>query len=219
MTETGRRKLIQKNIYDIFHAKDEIDIKISIPNKWFSSDATYTKDIISLCLICRLLKPSIIFEIGTLDGYTAYHFALNTSKETEIYTLDLPKDKRICPELNITYIDKLHILAAQQTREYVFSGRPEGAKIHCLYGDSHKFDFSPFHNKVDFFFIDGAHSYEYVRCDSETAGMCGRKGGVIAWHDYGRTGVNGVSRYLDKLARRHQIYCVPGSSIAFMVVS
>jgi hypothetical protein len=71
---------------------------------------------------------------------------------------------------------------------------------------------------VDLFFIDGAHSYEYVRQDTLNALKCCRKGGVIAWHDFGRSGVNGVSRWICELAQEHKVYSVPGSSLAFMVV-
>jgi predicted O-methyltransferase YrrM len=94
-----------------------------------------------------------------------------------------------------------------------------GDRIHRLFGDSATFDFSPFHNQVDLFFIDGAHSYQYVRNDTEKALPCVKKGGVIAWHDYGRCGINGVSRWLHELRDDGRvIQRVPGGSLAYMIV-
>jgi hypothetical protein len=92
------------------------------------------------------------------------------------------------------------------------------SKITRLYGDSATFDFAPYHGTIDLFFIDGAHSYEYVRSDTINALACCHPGSIIAWHDFGRVGVNGVSRWLRRLSRRYQIYSVPGGSLAFMVV-
>lgn len=76
--------------------------------------------------------------------------------------------------------------------------------------------YSPWHGQVDFFFVDGAHSYEYVKSDTENALRCVREGGIIAWHDFGRRGVNGVSRLIGELAAEGQkIYVVPGGSLAY----
>jgi len=46
-----------------------------------------------------------------------------------------------------------------------------------------------------------------------------RVGEVIVWHDYGRWGVNGVSRWLHELARTGKDICrLPGSSLAILRV-
>jgi hypothetical protein len=52
---------------------------------------------------------------------------------------------------------------------------------------------------VDFVFVDGSHSYEYVLNDSRHALKLIRNGkGVILWHDYG-TFWKGVKKALDEL--------------------
>jgi predicted O-methyltransferase YrrM len=102
--------------------------------------------------------------------------------------------------------------------EYYFAGTPQEKKIRLLFGDSAEFDFSPYQQNIDLFFIDGAHSYDYVRSDSERALRCVYPGGVIAWHDFGRVGLNEVSRYILELSQSLQIYSVPGGSLAFAVV-
>jgi hypothetical protein len=41
---------------------------------------------------------------------------------------------------------------------------------------------------------------------------------VVAWHDFGRSLVPGVSKWILELSKTRTIYCVPGGSLAFMVV-
>lgn len=167
-------------------------------------------------MLCQIVKPRLVFEIGTMKGDTCWHFALNTSPETKIYTLDLPPDYAADPQLKVTRTDRRHIgRRRRKVREYVFAGTPVAEKISLLFGDSASFDFTPFHRKVDFFFIDGAHSYEYVRSDTINSLRCIGPGGIIAWHDFGRRGVNGVSRCLRELARWISLWAIPGGSLAF----
>jgi len=185
-------------------------------DSWFAEKSSYTLDLVSLCQLCRILNPSIVFEIGTLKGFTAWHFALNTNAEAAIYTLDLPP-AGVKPLLRTTLVDDIHIAGHQGMASQCFDGTSEGAKIRRVFGDSATFDFSGFHGKVDLFFIDGAHSYEYVRSDTMNALLCTRKGGVIAWHDFGRVGVNGVGKLIEEMSRSYKIFAVPGGSVAYMV--
>jgi predicted O-methyltransferase YrrM len=163
------------------------------------------------------VKPKVIFEVGTFDGYTSLHLAMNAGPDAQVYTLDLPVEGAN-PELRTTWVDVRHIEQHAQMRQYLFDGRPEAKNITCLFGDSATFDYEPYAGKVDLFFIDGAHSYEYVRSDTLNALRCSHKGSIIAWHDFGRTGVNGVSKWLMQFSREHEIYSVPGGSLAYMVV-
>ena len=60
-----------------------------------------------------------------------------------------------------------------------------GNKITQLYGNSATFDFSPYENKMDFVFVDGAHTHGYILNDSEKALRLLKDGqGMILWHDY-----------------------------------
>ena len=219
-TFAGRRRLPQRPVLEAFGQCSTAEIRLArLPGKmWFHSLASYAIDLVSLCWVCRAIEPRVVFEIGTLEGYTALHFALNTPPEARVYTPDLPPDAASAPLLPTTLMDDVHIQGARRRHGYLFDSFPERAKITCLYGDSASFDFSPYSGQVDLFFIDGAHSYEYVRADTLNALRCTRPGGVILWHDYGRVGVNGVSRWLHELARQYDIACVPGGSLAYLVV-
>jgi len=211
---TGGRRLAQKNINEIIEPNRAMaSIQFALPNKWMNEDTSYTKDMISLALACQLTRPTVIFEIGTFDGYTAGLFALNSSDGAKIYTLDLPKGQ--IPTLAVTDMDSTHIDLRNRMLD---SGKGEEDKVIRLLGDSHCFDFSPYYRRVELFFVDGAHSYQYVKSDTENALKCMKKGGLLIWHDYGREGVNGVTRYLHEIAHKLDIYSVPGSSLAFSVI-
>ena len=170
-------------------------------------------------MLCQIVQPKLIFEIGTLTGYTALHFALNTPKDTKILTLDLPRRENAEPALEVTMMDEGHIRHSVNVTDYCFDGYAESSKIECLFGDSATFDYSPFKDQVGLFFIDGAHSYEYAKSDTMAALSCCTPGSVIAWHDYGRVGVNGVSRWLHEFrASGRPVFAVPGGSLAYMKV-
>ncbi|HXM94416.1 MAG TPA: class I SAM-dependent methyltransferase [Candidatus Dormibacteraeota bacterium] len=77
---------------------------------------------------------------------------------------------------------------------------------------------SDFRGNIDLFLVDGAHSYDYVRADTERALECCHAGSVVLWHDYGRNGVNGVSRYLNQLAKTREVYRLPGSAVAMHLI-
>lgn len=218
---SGRRGVPQKSVGEVLSSSGPHSVRLgNLDSKhaWFPPQAAYTQDIVSLCLICRILEPRLVFEIGTLWGYTAYHFALNTPDDARICTLDLPRDGTAQASLPVGVIDRAHIHERSVRDPYCFQGSPEASKITCLVGDSATFDFTPYRGKVDLFFIDGAHSYDYARSDTLRALECCHPGSVIAWHDYGKASVPGVTRWLDEFARKWPVYSIPGGSVAFMIV-
>jgi hypothetical protein len=167
-------------------------------------------------MLCRAIQPKLVFEIGTLTGYTTAHFALNAPEDCKVVTLDLPPGAD--PVLRTGGTDSIHIGLNKERKRYLWEGSRAAGKIQSLFGDSARFDYSPYHGRVDLFFIDGAHSYEYVRADTLNALKCCHPGSVIAWHDFGRGPINGVSKWLVEFAKQHRVYAVPGSSVAFSVV-
>jgi predicted O-methyltransferase YrrM len=182
-------------------------------DEWFPGLASLSVDLVSLCALCRILRPKVVFEIGTFRGAAILHLVGN-SPDAEAFTLDLAPSER--PTLSTSIFDNERIELRFDAPRYHFAGRPEEKRIHCLYGDSAQFDFSPWAQKVDLFFIDGAHSYEYVRNDTLKALSCCRAGSVLAWHDYGRPGINGVSKWLHEFrAQGREIFRVPGGSVAY----
>lgn len=218
---SAKRGLPQKNVFEVLNGNGETAVVLGglkQPHHWFSAYPSYATDIVSLGLICQITRPRVVFEIGTLAGYTALHFALNTPADARVYTLDLPKRRFARGALGTTMMDDRQVERHTRVERYCFDDTAAAEKITCLVGDSATFDFSEYYRKVDFFFIDGAHSYDYVRSDTLNALECCRAGSVLAWHDFGRFGVNGVSKWLRELSRTRRIYSVPGGSVAFTVV-
>lgn len=210
--------LPQCQLHELFSMPENITVELPPSISYLTNrDANYAKDILYLALITKILSPDTVFEIGTLYGETAFVFALNAGIDARIFTLDLPP--KTSPSLSTTIVDDAHVSEHAQASKPIFAAHMASAKIEQLYGDSAQFDFTSYREKVDLFFIDGAHSYEYVRSDTLNALSCMRKGGVIVWHDYGRWGVNGVSRWLHELVKSgHEIFRFPGSSLAVMKV-
>jgi predicted O-methyltransferase YrrM len=208
--------LDQRTPWEAFGLKDPVPVLIypEAAKEWFRPTASFAADLVALCALAHIVDPRLVFEIGTLHGSGALHLATNAPRAT-VYTLDLPPDTS--PKLTTTLSDRHHVEEHSSGR-VASAGTPEAGRIKCLFGDSATFDFSPFKGKVDLFFIDGAHSYDYVRNDTLKALECCHAGSVIAWHDYGRVGVNGVSRWLHELRASRQIFRVPGGSLAFTVL-
>jgi len=208
--------LPQRLIWDALGTSSEISVILrpGAADEWIRGLGSWQADLIALMVLTQVKKPKTIFEIGTLHGSSALHFALN-APQAHVFTLDLPLDH--APVLRATQVDR-RLIGEGQQRTLVFDQLPERDRITCLYGDSASFDFSSFHDSVDLFFIDGAHHYQYVKNDTHKALECTKRGGIIAWHDYGRCGVNGVSKWLNEFrAQGHEIQRIPGGSLAYMV--
>ena len=128
----------------------------------------------------------------------------------------MPAAAQIVTDTPLTPSD-LILVGQGQSQIPCFAQHEAGKRITRLWGDSASFDFSPYYDTVDLFFVDGAHTYEYARKDTESASKCVRPNGVIAWHDYGRSGLSrGVRRWLDEFGRQCEVISCPGSSIALM---
>jgi len=168
-------------------------------------------------LVC-LFQPRTIFEIGTYNGFTTLHFAVNSPEGCEINTLDLPPDfdqKNAEKTTQYSYDDMLVVeLSMKHINERVYKNHPQEYKVRELFGDSSKFDFSPYYGKMDMIFIDGNHSYPFVKSDTEQAFKMLSDNGVIVWHDYDYIIHRDVFKYLNKLSSEHKIYSIPNTRFA-----
>ncbi|MCA9285156.1 MAG: class I SAM-dependent methyltransferase [Phycisphaerales bacterium] len=114
-----------------------------------------------------------IFEIGTFDGRTTLNLHINMPAAS-LATIDLPPAEQRLPDGKV---------AGSLIREHLDAGT-----IKQLYGDSTRFDFSPYFGTQDLVFVDARHTYENVRSDSRTAlRLVEGREGTILWHDYANT--------------------------------
>ena len=142
-----------------------------------------------MCKLVKTLGAKRVFEIGTFNGRTTINIAANIPAGGKVWTLDLPKNKSTQTKLAINPKDKSGwsdmAYIKQNVTGVFFKNKPEAKKITQLLGDSATFDFSSYYGKMDFVFVDGSHTAAYVQNDTEIAYKLVRKGGTVAWHDYG----------------------------------
>ncbi len=159
-------------------------------------------------LVCHL-QPKTIFEIGTYNGFTTMHFACNSPEDCKIFTLDLPPDFELKDKRNYSYDDLMVVeLSKKNIAQRVYKQDSMSHKITELFGDSEIFDFSPYYGTIDLVFIDGNHSYRYVKSDTENAFKMLSPKGVIVWHDFDYIIHRDVFKYLNSLAKLHRIYSI-----------
>ena len=207
LPKIGLSKLIPEDTWVQMHQSGSADGNVSMP------------ELMSINRAIGFHKPINLFEIGTFNGRTTLNMAANCSKKSKVYTLDLPKEQLNSTNLPIAPGEKAFIDKEVIGSNYL--GTVYEKKIIQLYGDSATFDFSRFNNKINFIFIDGSHSYEYVLNDSKKALSLLKNGkGAIMWHDYG--GWIGVTKALNELylkdERFKDLKHIHGTSLAYLFI-
>ncbi len=168
--------------------------------------------------ISKLVKhfqPKTIFEIGTFDGRTTLNMAMN-SPEAELVTIDLPQDELHTTSFRIKKAD--HSFIRKEVSGSRFIGTEYEKRIRQIYGDSAKFDYSPYESRVDMVFIDGAHTYEYVLSDTANSRKLLRNGkGVLIWHDYGwREVIQALNEFYENDSYFKDIKNIEGTTLAYL---
>lgn len=191
------------------------DVSLRVPG--VPIDGQVSRDELALLVgITKWIAPAKVFEFGTFDGSTTLNLAMNVPSAT-IYTIDLPEDnaKTGFP------IDRINeALTPGGSKRRGSKRRFDGTEFYLTLSDnsvspespiqpirmdSKEFDTSPYKGAIDVVFVDGAHTYEYCRSDSEKAFEMVSPNGIIIWHDYGGyTVFPGVTEYLNELARKQR---------------
>ena len=145
-----------------------------------------------------------LFEIGTFDGRTSLNLAFSSLENCKIFTLDLESG------MNTRYLldnGERHMvdknISGERIGKYEESHRSITEKINQLYGDSAKFDFSPYYNSCSLVFVDGSHAYDYAVSDTREAIKMVTKGGVVIWHDYGIW--EGITKALEEIESKDKM--------------
>ncbi len=175
------------------------------------------RELIAICRLIRLAQPAKLFEIGTFDGRTTLNMAVNAAPGATVHTLDLPQSELPSAASRIHAHEIVYADKAQSGERY--RGTEAESSIVQLYGDSGNFDFAEYYGTMDFVFIDGSHTFDYVVNDSLHAlRMLKEAGGTIVWHDYGRW--DGVTGALNQLRQKrpefHSVVSVAGTTLALL---
>lgn len=179
-----------------------------------------TLELLVLARLVAARRPRRLFEIGTFDGRTTLNLAANAGTGSHTWTLDLPP----------AAVDATALPLAPHDRAYVekpvagarFAGSDVADRITQLWGDSARVETPDLDGTMDFVFVDGAHSREYVLSDAAFARrLLGPRGGVVAFHDYGTW--DGVTEAVDALAAGDPAWrglrAVAGTSLAIADLS
>lgn len=204
-------KIPQIDIYE-----NNKDVPIMLLESFSKKGNVTLLELVVINILIRNHNPNLIFEIGTFDGRTTLNMAANSSAESKIYSLDLPKEQHDSAKLPLSPSDSLYIKKDISGARYLNIDKEN--KICQIYGDSAGFDFSPYFNKIDFVFVDGAHTYEYVLNDTKIALKLLRNNGIILWHDYGVC--DGVTKAMDELYSKNRdlrgVRHIKGTSLIYL---
>ncbi len=163
-----------------------------------------------LAVSIRTLRPGSLFEFGTFHGATTVQLAANAPADATVHTIDLAGDDPLRGDART-----VDIVPVEVGRCY--RGTPWEGRIHQLFGDTTKFDFSQFEGKCDWIFVDASHAYECVAADTRSALRMIRPGGMIFWHDC-VLAFPGVCRALEELGKTRPVFRVADTSLGCLVI-
>jgi len=154
------------------------------------------EEILELLRILAKVKPKIVIEIGTASGGSLFLFSHVASEDATIISVDLPGGLGY-PKWRIPLYkafgsvnQKIHLIKANSHNQETLN------EVKSILNG----------RKVDFFFIDGDHSYKGVKKDFEMYSPLVKEGGIIAFHDIvigtPETGCE-VSKFWQEIKRRY----------------
>jgi len=159
------KKLSQISQTDIENIVKEIPIVRLDARQTYVDGALPQKDLMGLLSLLIDWGPDVVVEIGTFHGATTAAMALNVPNAM-IHTVDLPLDYQIGHEreANIPK-DDFHLILGRKVGEAYKSLSGVNNITQHLF-DSAIWDFEEVKG-ASFFFIDGSHTYEYAKNDTE----------------------------------------------------
>jgi hypothetical protein len=140
-----------------------------------------TDQALSLLAVLVAEQPQVVLEIGTFMGHTTKAMAMNLPRSV-IHTVDLPPE--FSPQrdpVSHARKDDFHLIANRRVgREFV--GTEYEPRIRQHFADTALWDFREAAGAT-FFFVDGSHTYDYCKNDSEKCLALSGGRGVFLWHD------------------------------------
>ncbi|NGX45968.1 MAG: hypothetical protein K940chlam2_01149 [Chlamydiae bacterium] len=171
-------------------------------------------ELLAIAAIVADRRPMNLVEIGTFDGNTTLQLALNAPEGAIVHTIDLPSGETLTKEPVLS--GDLKYILDEKKEQRKFEGKEAAVKIQQHFGDSTAYDFSRF-EEVDFAFVDGGHTYECVKSDTENLLSILSKGAAILWHDY-TPFFPGVFRYLNELSKTLPLRHIAGTNLCICLI-
>ena len=135
-----------------------------------------------LDLIMELPSHLIMVEIGCFKGESTELF-LNSGKVLRLYAVDTWRSGRF---------RQAEVLFDKRFKDSKERGKIK--KLRMTMSEA-----IPFLPKVNFVYIDGDHTYEWVKKDITNSLRILRKGGILAGHDYVNRGNVGVIQAVNEM--------------------
>ena len=170
----------------------------------------FKEDYLVLHCLIRKYKPKTFMEIGTSTGkgtkvicnaMKSKHF--RNDEDIKVFSIDVPPGT----DPKILYPNGE-------------DGHPKCAGKKCnlpytqIFGNTYNFDFTPYY-PLEGWYIDGKHSYEFVKNDTKLAIKC--EPIIIIWHDMDITGVTEAVTEVMEQYNNYNLYRVINTRIAFAV--
>lgn len=189
--------IFMEDLMKFYNITEPINAKIKLD---FSEGISPPNDYYFLVFLAKALNVKKYFEIGTWLGLSAINISQNTNNDTEIYTLDIPFDH---PEIKIFNIPE---------KVFGFFSKDD-KRIKHLKFDSKSFNYQNYKKQFELVFVDGNHSFDYVKNDTRMAlELLKDENSIIAWHDYilsgelNKTVLAGILEAIPKEEHKHLVY-------------
>lgn len=185
------------------------DMTVTIP-AYHSGGGMSFDELVFIARTVKVLKPQVIFEMGSYNGLTTAAFILNSNPQTQVLTLDLPPETAETPVLSS---DKKLVADRSLVSTTKSLGLSRYTQLLC---DSMKFDPAPYAGTVDLGLVDAAHDRVHVENDTIKMAKMMSDRGLVFWHDYGGKGIlRPLASYLEALAKKCPLYRIRGTSLAW----
>jgi hypothetical protein len=190
--------------------------RVELPTMPRGTRSASAAESLILATATRVLGPEKVFEIGTFDGCTTTLFILNSPPGAEVITLDLPPANDRGGGTFDGYLeDDVDAVMERQLGSYSRALGLEG-RYRQILCNSMEFDPEPHRDTVELGFIDGAHTYDFVKGDTEKMAVMVAERGLVFWHDYGGQGsYRPLASYLEALGRRIPVHRIRDTSLAW----
>jgi Methyltransferase domain len=173
-----------------------------------------TNQAVALLSVLVAERPKVALEIGTYMGYTTRQMAENLETAI-IHTVDLPETSSAesTAEHNLPK-DDFHLIKNRIVgRE--FKGFSCANRIIQHFADTATWNYQEAGHPT-FFFIDGSHTFEYCRNDSEKCFDLCEGRGVFLWHDCDDTHPGVVRLVLEWRRMGRDIKRISGTALAYL---
>jgi hypothetical protein len=161
--------------------------------------------------------PKQVLEIGTFFGHTTKAMAEALPTAT-IHTVDLPGSYWFAtdPETRMPK-DDFHLISRRDVGRQ-FRGRPCASRIVQHFADTATWDFREA-GAPGFFFIDGSHTFEYCKNDSQKCLELVRGRSVFIWHDVDEQHCGVIRALLEWRNLGRDIRRIAGTSLGYLVIN